>query len=496
LVIFGKKSEGESNPASNRDPRKAKRFFDHAKVVSDSRNFDYAIECYINGLQHDPDNIAVHEMLWETAIQRKAAGGKVARLKEKFKATGKDTIDKLLHIEMIWAKDPVNISLMADVMSRAVEAHRAHEELDFTPLAQWVGRLLLESRKPAKGQTKATVYIKATELFSQINAFSEAVEACTMALRLDPENSSLAKRLKDLEAEQTMQQGGYTPENIRSGNFRGMVKNLDQQRQLERNDAITVRGSALVQEIQCRRDEHNEAPQDIDKLGKLVAVLVRTEEESAENEAVGLLERALELTGQYRYKMRIGDIRMKQINRRLNKLQSSAKTHPDDATIRDRIQTLHQQKLNFELGEYTERVKTYPTDSAMRFELGRRLFAFQKYDAAIAAFQQAKIDPKHRIVSMDYLGRCYGAMEWFEEAVDTLRQAIEAHPAADDHLGLELRYQLMLSLKQLAIKETSTDLAKEAQKIASQVLQTDINFRDIRQQMDGIRKLVDDLAKR
>lgn len=494
MAIFSKKNDDSSPLSFARDPDRAKRFFYHAKAAGDSRNFDYAIECYINGLRYEPDSLENHKLLRDVAIMRKGEGGKTAGITEKYKPSGKSTIDRLMHTEKIWCKDPQNVTLMAEVMDRAVETDRLHIDLDLIEVARWVGGLILETKGNIPGSAKSA-YLKATDLFSQLDAFPEAVEACKLALRVDPNNELLTKRLKDLEAEQTMQKGGYTSENVREGSFHSAVRDIDKQRQLERDDAITVRGSMLEEEIQQRRTEYEKNPQDVDQLGKLVAVLARRETDADDEEAIRLLEKGMKLTGQYRYKMRLGDIRIRQFNRRLRQLNHAAKKQPKNQEVKNQIQSLMQHKLQFELDEYQERIQNYPTDLSLRFELGRRLFATHKHDEAIAAFQQAKSDPKYRVVSLDFLGRCYAAKNWLEESVDTLQQGVEAHKNTDDRLALELRYHLMLSLRQLAMKEKSAERAKESQKIASQILQTDITFRDIRQQMDSIRQLVDELGK-
>ncbi|MEM6853880.1 MAG: hypothetical protein AAF593_05675, partial [Planctomycetota bacterium] len=69
-----------SGPSFPRDPRKARKFFDHAETVAEAKNYDYAIEMYINGLRHDPDNMTRHEELLDVAKRRKVGGGKKAGL--------------------------------------------------------------------------------------------------------------------------------------------------------------------------------------------------------------------------------------------------------------------------------------------------------------------------------------------------------------------------------------------------------------------------------
>ncbi|MFA9480230.1 tetratricopeptide repeat protein [Phycisphaerales bacterium AB-hyl4] len=489
-------SQGKSDDAESgfkRDERKARRFFEHAQTVADARNYDYAIECYVNGLKHDPDNMSKHEALRDVSLRRKVSGGKPAGFTEKFKSGGPSPLDKMLHNEMLWAKDPLNVSLMQEVMKWAVEADEAEPDLHLAEVAYWVGGLAMDFNAQAKKPKKA-VYIQIRDLFSRIQAFDKAVEACRHAIRLDQNNDKLLKDLKELEAENTMQMGGYSGEQkTEEGGFRRFVRDAEKQRDLETEDSARP-GAALDETIKRRKAELEEDPQDVDKITKIVDLLLRKDEEAAENEAIQMLQQLWDQTSQSRYKMRIGDIRMKQFNRRQRKLRAALEQDPDDPDLKQKYEELRRKRLTFELQEYRERVKQYPTDMALRFELGRRLYQSGEVDEAIGAFQQSKADPKHRALSHEFLGSCYLHKGWFEEAVDTLRQGIEAHPADSDRVAMDMRYLLMDALEKSARKNNDAEQAREAQKLASQILQADINFRDIRDRMEGIRKLADELG--
>ena len=340
MTIFGKKKTDSADAeVFRRDQRKANRFFEHAAAVAQSRNHEYAIECYINGLRHEPDKLEAHQALREVALQRKVAGGKPAGFTEKFKKGGKDPIDKLLSVEALWAKDPLNVSHMVDVMTRASEADQALEELDLSPMIAWISRIVVEANQTAKAPNK-NVYIKARDSFAQIQEFGSAVHACQLALAMDKNNTALQQDLKNLDAERTMQEGGYEDAVGEEGGFHGQVKDIEKQQQLERDNSSAKTSSAIDEDIQRRRVEYEEDPHDTDRLGKLVSALVRKETNEAEEEAIKLLASAMEQTGQYRYKVRIGDIRMRQINRRLRVLQTEVKAHPDDTALRDKYQGL------------------------------------------------------------------------------------------------------------------------------------------------------------
>lgn len=481
---------GDGNGADDafkRDERKAKRFFEHAQTVADTGNYDYAIECWVNGLRHDPDNIGQHQALYDAAKRRKVKGGKKAGFSEKLKGGGKSSIDKMLHAEMLLAKDPTDVSLMTEFMKRCVEADdTVGADVNLGEVAHWIGSIALEWNQQTKGDKK--VYLSLTELFSQIGVFDKAVEACRHALQQDPGNGALMQQLKDLEAENTMKAGKY------GQNFRETIKDADNQQALEEERRIDKTESAIDKMIERRREEFNENPQDLDMMQKLVDALVQKQSKESEGEAIKLLNDAWEATGQYRFRVKKGDIQMRQIARYMRGLRASHQQTPDDEALKQKYSENLRKQIAFELNEFTDRVKNYPTDMGLRFELGRRLYASGKVEEAISAFQQAKSDPKNRAAAHHYLGLCYIDRGWHEEAIDTLRQGIEVHPLSDDKLGKEMRYLLMDALEKMARRTNAATHAKEALRVGSQLLQTDITFKDIRSRVDAIRKLADELG--
>ncbi|MCC7407266.1 MAG: tetratricopeptide repeat protein [Phycisphaeraceae bacterium] len=490
----GGSDAGAGDGKFERNPAKARRFFEHAQTVADARNYEYAISLYVDGLRHEPDNMAKHEALREVAEKYKVGGGKPAGLGERMKSTGKDPVSKFLDAERVWSKDPLNLSLMLEVMEKAVAALKAEPDLHMEEFVFWIGEMVI---KFGRGNRKTTekVFIQARDLFAEAGIYEKAVEACKYALALRPDDAKLLDELKNLEAEATLTTGAYGDAGGQEGGYRRMVRDAEKQRALEQQDALVRTGSVQEELIDRLRREYGEKPEEPDRLDKLVNALIQTNEEADEGEAVKLLREAFERTGQYRYKVRSGDVIIRQSNRKLRALRDKLKANPSDAEATAKYKELTAQLLKFELGEYTERVKNYPTDLSLRYQLGRRLMAFGKFDDAIAAFQEARADAKNRVQSLLYLGVCYSTKGWHQEAVDTLREAISGYPIEDDKIGLELRYHLMDALEKSARVDKSIELAKEAQKIASKILQTDIRFRDIKDRIDGLRSLVDELSK-
>jgi tetratricopeptide (TPR) repeat protein len=484
----GASATASASAAPLRDPRKARPWFERAKSMSDAQNYDYAIECYVSGLKFEPDSLTQHEALREVALKRKVRGGKP---KGKPPVRGKSHVEKMLEAEFMFSVDPTNASAGLKVMEEAMAATNADDEdIDLSEVAYWVGELAVEANRTAKRQSKA-IYLKVRDLYVGMGAFDKAAEACALAVQLDPNNGQLIREFTNLQAETTMMKGGYSGE---KGDFRKGVKDADKQAALEQESQIAKTDDTKDQIIDRLRSEYNDSPDDIQRLEKLVRALNDKDEKASEDEGIKLLETAWEQGGQYRHKMWIGDIRMKQFKRALREAKAKAQASPDDVALMDQVKRIVAAQAKFELGEYRERVKNYPTDMSLRYQLGRRELQLHLYDDAIGSLQQAKSDPKNRGAASVFLGQAFAKKEWFDEAIATYRQAIEEHPGADDDsVVMELRYQLFDSLESKAKREDNLEMAQEAASIASKIAQININFKDIRVRVDQLRKTVDGL---
>ena len=495
LFGLGKKSDGGDNSGASasggdgggfsRSLRKARTFFDYGETAADANNYDYAVECYIGGLRHDPDNMDRHEALHEVAKRRKVSGGKPG----KAKSVGPHVVDKMLTAEKAWALDPLNIKHMVKAMGYAAQADQEEgEEANLAEVAYWIGTLTIEYNANPNTKTDRGVYLKLIDLFSEIQRFDKAVEACKRALHMK-EDDGLRAQLRDLEAEM------YSQQSADSESSKEMLKDSDEQARIQAQ--LDTTGSQSDQLIAAMRELYEEDPDDTDRLQKLVDALLRTQDNEKDKEAAALMIRAYEQTSQYRFKLKAGDIKIRQFNRILNRLSEKVKAGDEAATVKYREGV--KRRLAFELQEFGERVEHYPTDLKLKFELGKRQFQSGEFDEAIGSFQQSKAEPKSRAYSHLYLGKCYLHKGWHDEALDTLGQGIDQHPADDDTLGKELRYDKMVIHIDLAAAEAGDpagklEHAKTAQQLASHLLQTDIGYRDIRDRMDAIKVLLSSLS--
>ena len=488
MALFGKgkknsgdgKEPGDDGEGFKRVLRKANTFFDYGETAADSKNFDYAVECYIGGLRHSPDNIDRHEKLHDIAKRRSVNGGKPL----KAKAVGPSKVDRMLRAEKNWACDWNNVDHMVVMIEAAVDAEqREGEEANLAEVAYWVAGLALQYNA-SNPRPNRRAYLRLIDAMEKIEAYDLALDAARRAMQLKDEDA-LRDRIKDLTALK------YTKESSQGEGegFRKNIKNAEEQERIQAQ--LDTSGSQSDKLIAAMREQYEENPEDMDKLQKLVDALTRAEDVAKEKEAIKLLLHAHEQTGQYRYKVKAGDVKLKQFNRALRQIQERA--NAGDEAAKAKLQDGLKKRLIFELQEYGERAQNYPTDLKLKFELGKRQFQASQFDDAIGNFQQATSEPKSRSAAHLYLARCFVHKEWMDEAMSTLEKGIEMHNEPDDRLGKELRYDLMTARMVVAKKNRDADLAKQAQELASELLQIDINYKDIREKMDEARKLVDEL---
>jgi tetratricopeptide (TPR) repeat protein len=479
----GKPVAGEEH----RDLRKANRFFEHAKTVADARNYDYAIDCYINGLRHAPDSLQHHEALREVALRRKVNGGAPPGMMEKFKHSGgKTVIDKMLNAEYLWAKDPLDPENALAVMEHAVAGN-----LD--EIGYWAGQFVLDQTQAAKKPGKG-VYLKARDLFKKIHSFERAVEAHRRVMAMEPTNMALLQELKNLEAEVAIRRANLKQD----GTFRDSIKDADKQAAIQQENTLAATDDSLIEIILRCREEYQAKPDNIDLLLKLVRALTQKEDDDRENEAIELLLDGYQRFQQFRMKEQAGQIRIKQMTRQIRNLKAAipGETNtPRKEQMEASLKRHTEDLMKFELAEYAERCRNYPTDMNLKYRLGRLQLAAGDVDSALASLQEAATDPKNKAVALRYLGECFARKEWHDQAIDIYRRAIEVHPLSDDKLGMELRYELSRALENKGRTDRHLPSAEEAARIAGNIVLADFNYRDIRQRVDVIRKLVEELRK-
>ena len=481
MALFGKKKKSAnqtddgSSAAWSPQPLKAAKFFEHAKTVAQTGNFSYAIDLYARGIKFEPGNMTAHEAIYDAGVRYLSTGGKAAANKEVKAIDGPEPTDRMAAYEFAWAKDINNLSIALKLLAATAKA----DQKDF---GCWLAPRVFAMMTRAKKQTKQ-LWIQGKDLFSSVDAWKEAFAAAEKAIAIDPSDSDLISELNELSAQRAISEGGFNKGEGEQGDFRRLIKDADQQEALEDQDALSG-GASAERAIDRARKEFEDTPDSPEAINKYAQLLRRQDSEESDEAAITVYMKGFETTGQYRFRMAAGDVRMNRMGKRLRKADEAAPD--DDATV-----SLRAELLELRSAEFGERVAKYPTDRGIKFELGLIEYERENFEDAMAMFQQCKDEAKYRTRATHMLGKCFSFEDWHQEAVSEFREALDHIEGTEKEREMPIRYDLMLSLIDLARADRSLESAREAAEICSAIVRKDISYRDIRVK----RKEVDTLIK-
>ncbi|RJP40409.1 MAG: hypothetical protein C4547_02835 [Phycisphaerales bacterium] len=469
----GNKSSAR-HAASELDRAKAGKWFERANEFATQKRYDSAIEYYVNGLGFWPD--AVDEglrPLHVSGVLFKQTGGKKPGLRDSMKRsmTAKDPAEALQNALWLFGHDPDNAAYVEGLLKNANGMHCD----DLVLWAVGVFRKLLDGDK--KPNVKRYKLLKEVveetadrasdrgEIAFAISVLEAGVEALSGLARRLPRDREVETTVRDLSTKLTIVRGRYQD----AGSFRDSLQDEGAQFDLHDQDRIVQDEHRHDDLIAKAASEYEAAPDEPGTLKKYVDLLLRREREEEEVRAIGVLVEHYKRTEKYSTKQWADDVYMKQLRRAVRDAQKGG---DDEAAAQARSKL-----LNFEIKVFKERHERYPTDLRVLFEYAKRLFSFRRYDDAIPLLQRARSDPKNRDQCALYLGRCFYKRQLYDQAVETLQQAVSEHEIADDAVGKDLLYWLGRAQE---ARKSWTD----ARKVYGRLLQMDYNFRDVRDRME------------
>ncbi len=458
------------------DLARARECFAKAQTLVEKKNYDYAIEWYINGLEQWPEAVEEgHKSCRAAALFR---GPKKVSFSDglKHKTTGKDPKKAMLNAEMLLSKDPRHIGYMEALFKNAAKAR-------YEATVMWIGEILAdaaireEKPNPARFSLLREVYEELGDQNEQadpvlaIAALERAVQALSRLQVLKPNDLEVSTDLRDVAGKLTILKGKYST----ADSFRDSIQDKEVQRELHDLDRVVQSDDRMEDLIARAKARYDADPTDRSAINAYVDLLCRREQEPDETKAIGILVSAYKETDEYRLKMRADEIHIKQLARKTREILAAGDPEAAKAQFKG--------QLRFELAVFKDRVKQYPTDMRIRYQYGVRLFKAKRYDDAIPILQEARSEPKTRFLCNLYIGRCFFQKGFFAQASDIFREAIDNYEMPDDELGKELHYWLGLSMEQ-------DGRIEDALKAYGQLIQWDYNYRkgDVRKRLESLKE--------
>jgi len=452
------------------DFAKARVFFEKAQEEAEINNFDYAIDMYLEGLRCAPDALEEgHLKLRELALLRQVKGGKKPAMMERVKRLrGKNALEQMLNAEYLLAKDPDHLPY-AETILKVAAANGCKNT------AQWMADLLFQANSAVEKPSLQT-YLLLKDSYVGIGQLDRALVACQYASRLKPDDAELADEVKRLSAELTVTKGKYDVE----GDFRESIKDRQAQEKLHAQQSVVRTVDYRLSTVEEARKELAKDPNLPKNIFKLAEALSDLQNDQAEDEAIRLLDNAYKTKSDFSFKQRAGQIRIKQLKRKVRQAKAACEAKLGDAQAKFLLSESSAQFDSAELEHYRLCVENYPTDLPAKYEYGIRLLRNKQYDDAIPLFQEAQRDPRHRISAMDKIGLCFFMKGWFADAIDVFTQAIDSYKIKDDSIAKELRYNLARSYEQQGDTEKALELYRK-------IAQLDFAYKDVHQRVDELR---------
>ncbi len=463
---------------SEKEMATARKWFKQASKLIEDRNYDYAIECFLAGLKFWPEAVEEgHQPLRGAAYARRETGGKRPSKIEEMKhpMTGKDPLQALLNAEWRWSRDPTQMSYIGGIVKNAARA--GYEEtllfiapiyFDAAKIAKKLSKdpfvLLHKSYEDAGNRCEVRGDLKRAIAF-----FEGGLTVLQVLDQIGGPTSPYREELKNLATKVTIIKGKYG-----SGeDFRSSVRDSDSQRDIHDRERMVMDGARLEELINDAREAWRANPAVTAKLIHLVDLLCRDETPDREEEAMKLLDEEFASGGNFNYKVRSDEIRIKQLRRRIRQAAAA-----DD---KQGVRQAQIEQLKFELRVFKERADKYPTDNKVKYELGKRLVQARSYDQAIPMLQEARNDPKNRTACMLLIGRCFLEKGLHSQAITSLNKAIEEHELIGDELGKSLYYWLGRACE-------AAGKTEDAAKAFGQVIQWDYNYKDVRGRLEALEE--------
>ncbi len=442
-----KEPESESDGLlvfSDKDKARARQWFKKAKDLRERRDYDYAIESYIQGLDFWTEAVEEgHMPLWSLAIQRQQAGGKKPGTMERLKntMTGKDVKKGLLNAEHLLAKDPTNAGYLDGMLKNA---NRANLPETLKWIAPKAFNSIRKEKKPNQSRFKAfrQILVEAAERADERGdpqfvawCYEQAVNAIEFLIARNPTDMSLRDDQRDLSGKLTIARGKYGD----ADSFRESLQDADKQKLLHDSERAKQGEQTLEALIAAERKEYEASPNVPGKINAYVDVLLKPERGKEELLAIEVLTKAYEELTNYSFKQRADDIRLKQLHRQTRRWkEKTEKSGSDEDKQQFRLAQMEERQT--ELDIFRERVKKYPTDLRLKFRLGTALFRSKQYDEAIPLLQEATADPRSRIRSQLMIGRAFFENEAFAQAAEVLSETLENYEMSGDDISKEMMY--------------------------------------------------------
>ncbi|HYG76193.1 MAG TPA: hypothetical protein VEK08_14405 [Planctomycetota bacterium] len=464
------------------------KLIEKAREAAERRNYDYAIDLYLQALKLSPDTAIARREL--RAVENRLAKEKGTSFWGKAKTAGNAALVQTLYstkkydaaiekAEETLKADPGAIGVMMLLGKAAMAAgYRQTAIVTFEDIKSMNAggnpKQLVEAMRELAFAYEADGKIK------------EASDTWSLVQRHAPGDRDATAKIRDLAAKtmtSTIETAARTGER---GAAARSTQTADQKKQAERSDRekgeiktaedLKAAINDKKADIQQRPDDPrlHAALGDLYKQGNAYAEAKKSYETAREKDP-----------NNYTWLFKLHDLEIWKMTNGLRALQQ--KVAAGDAASREQYKRDMLALLEYKLTSFVEREKQYSTDSLTKYNLGAVYFdlATEKndkgmYDEAIKRFQQTFRDPKFRIESGLRMGLGFAAKGQYELALKRFDETLASIPA---EIKNDQWKNLVYAKGDTLQRAGKTNEAKE---VFLQIYEVDVAFKDIAKRIDQL----------
>ncbi len=445
------------------------KLIERAQMEAGRRNYDGAIEYYLQALAMDPGDRGARRGAREAELKRfeNAYPSGVARFFSGFgprmgvllSSFSRDRRRKMEALEKVLATDPRNPALGMRLGALAEE-----EGLAEAAAAAYEGVVL-------GNPEHVEALIRLGRVLHGIGKIDEALQVMEKAVTLAPRNAEVQRLRKDVAADGYARDAGFAG----AKTTRDLLRDADHAHQLEKAQRVVRRAEDFEEQAREARAKAEAAPGDPAAWAALGTAEAAVRRYDASEEAFA---RAFSLSpDDASLRTKLGDVRIAREERRLVDLRAGAAG--GDAAAAAALAEGEKRLLATLVAEFRARVSAHPTDLALRHTIAGYLEKTGDLDGAVAEYQHSIRDPRRRAESLGALGRCFLAKGMFDLAANQIEKALEEGTSVGGDRQKALLYDLA------TVKERQGDAAR-ARECLARIYEVDISYLDVAQRLQRL----------
>jgi tetratricopeptide (TPR) repeat protein len=441
------------------------KLFEKAQEAAKRRNYDYAIDLYMQFLNVNPDHEEAARQIravtvrkgQEEGISPKAGlfRGFSSRIRSRLKELTKNYEEEITACEKFLRRAPFNVKMMIRLGNAALSAGHLRRALVNFEMAAEIDKRNAEALK-ALGR-----------IYKELGEMKKAALCFEKVLAINPHDSEAARARKDIAATTTV-----TRIESMGDSYRDKLKSAGETAKLEIEGHVVRSKEDALKAIEAKKGEIQQKPNDSRLYRDLGDLYLRIDDLPQTESSY---RKALEINPtDFHAKDKLSDLEMRKSDYKIQQLATAYREGPTEEKKRA-LDAARKEKLDFQIQEYERRVEERPTDTELRFRLGKFFFQAGRDDKAIGELQKIVHDPKNAVEAHHFVALAFRKKGMYELAVKELFKARERLPVMND-TNKEITYELARTFE---LMNKKNEAKVEYQKIA----EADYSFKDVAQRL-------------